>query len=151
MWLMTNKRTTDDIFSLFPDGLCCICEFTGDTDSLRLKIDCDILSELSDLKYSFFYVELVQIHNLELVLWASPSELQPVRLTEVKDIFVKEFVLCTTRLKQDFVEIICTCQESDEECVISLACEYISVFDQRMKEITFGQLRNIFRNYGLDF
>ena len=148
---MANPKTLKkihDYFSLFPDGW--IHEFTGDADCLKLKIDCEYLGEVSNLKYSFFYVELVQIHRLDLSLWTKPSDLQPVLLTEIEDIFAKKLGIVTSRLQSDCVELVCT-QEFRSEGHISLACEYISVFDQRMQEVTVNQLRKICSKYGIDF
>lgn len=149
---MTTIENIRDLFSLLHDGA--ICEWQGDINVLTLKIDCEYLAERIDKSFQFFYVNLIQIEQLQFATWPNPFDLPTLVLTDLGDIFKPKLEILSARIKDAAVEVECfQGDRSFDYCggYLLLDCHNIKIYNHDRNEMTIEQLDDICKSYWEEF
>ena len=140
-----------DIFSILHDGM--TSTWTGDKNLLTLKVDCDYLAERIDKSYKSFYIECKQIEKIEFHPWIIPTDLPPVLLTNLEDIFKASLEILSADIENGFVRITCSQDNTDfNYCggTLLLSCKSVKIFDQEKRQLTIEDFGNICKGYWND-
>ena len=149
---MTDLKNTlediRDIFSILHDGR--TSTWSGDKNSLTLKVNCEYLAERIDKSFKSFYIECRQIDKLELHPWMNPIDLPQTLLTDIKDVFEAELEILSAEIENDFVKITCNQHNLDfDYCggTLLLNCKEIKIFDQAQRQLTIDEFDKICNDY----
>ena len=145
---MIETENIRDIFSMLHDGV--ISAWTGNKNSLTLRIECQYLAERIDKSFERFYVELTQVDVLFLSTWPNSLDLQTQILTKPSDIFKAELELLSAEIRDGKVIIACNQHDTNFDYCggnLTVSCKTIKILDQNKNELTIDQFDEICKNY----
>jgi hypothetical protein len=140
-----------DIFSILHDGK--ISVWTGNKNVLTLTIDCPYLAGRIDKSFFSFFIDFIQVDDLQLTTWPNPAELPVLTLTQLHDIFKAPLEILSVEKNGDVVIVACNQHDPAFDYVggnLSISCEEIKIYDQNEKEMTIDQVDNLSKSYWVE-
>jgi hypothetical protein len=149
---LNTQQDIVDIFSILHDGT--IESWTGNKEKLLLKVGCTYLAELIDKNFEYFYLEINAIKKIELFAWMNPIDQAQKIYTELEDIFKPNLEILSADKKEN--DVLITCNKHDttfQYCGgnLTLNCESIRVFDEKLNVITISEFYKICKHYWDNF